>query len=59
MFADKTQDILQSHRHFVLNTQEWQQFTATLKTSPEPNAALQIAWHNYKAIGLDMELGDD
>ncbi|CAK0760192.1 DUF1778 domain-containing protein [Gammaproteobacteria bacterium] len=49
---DKARDILENHRHFVLNTREWQQFTATLETPLEPNEALKTAWNDYKDAGL-------
>jgi uncharacterized protein (DUF1778 family) len=49
---DKAREILQSHRHFRLNAEEWRRFTATLEHPPEPNAVLQAAWRDYERAGL-------
>lgn len=54
---DKARELLQSYRHFVLNAEEWQQFTATLENPPEPNEALQTAWRDY--IGISPYLDDE
>ncbi len=50
---DKARDILQSHRHFILNAEEWRQFTDALDNPPEPNEALQKAWRDYEDAGLE------
>ena len=50
---DKARDILQNHQHFILNAEEWRQFTATLENPPEPSDVLQSAWRDYE----DAELG--
>jgi len=50
---DKARDILESHQHFVLNAEEWRQFTATLENPPEPSPALQVAWRDHEASGLE------
>ena len=47
---DKAREILQSHQHFVLNAEEWQRFTTMLDNPPEPNAALQAAWRDYRNV---------
>jgi len=43
---DKAREVLQSHRHFILNAEEWRQFTATLDDPPESNDALRTAWRD-------------
>ena len=50
---DKARDILQNHRHFMLNAEEWRQFTETLENPPEPTEALQNAWRDYEDAGLE------
>lgn len=50
---DKAREILQSHRHFTLNAEEWQRFSATLEQPPQPNATLQAAWRDYENSGLE------
>ena len=50
---DKARDILQNHRHFMLNADEWRQFTDTLENPPEPNEAMQNAWRDYEDAGLE------
>lgn len=50
---DKARDILQNHRHFMLNAEEWRRFTDTLEHPPDPNAALQAAWRDYEDAGLE------
>lgn len=44
---DKARDILQNHQHFILNAEEWRQFSATLENPPEPNDTLKAAWRDY------------
>lgn len=49
---DKAREIIRSHQHFMLNAEEWQRFTSSLEQPPEPNEALQSAWHDYRDAGL-------
>lgn len=50
---DKAREILQSHQHFMLSTEEWHQFTGALENPPEPNDALKAAWRDYREAGLE------
>lgn len=49
---DKARDILESHQHFLLNAEEWRQFTATLENPPDPSDDLQAAWRDFESAGL-------
>jgi uncharacterized protein (DUF1778 family) len=50
---DKAREILEAHRHFMLSTEEWQQFTHTLENPPEPTDVLKAAWRDYEDAGLE------
>ncbi|WP_242445742.1 DUF1778 domain-containing protein [Chromatium okenii] len=43
---DRARDILQTHQHFVLTTEEWRDFMRSLDDPPPPTAALRQAWRN-------------
>lgn len=50
---DKAREIMESHRHLVLSTEEWQRFVALLDEPPEPNENLKLAWREYKNSGAE------
>ena len=49
---DKAREIMNTHKTFMLNNDEWNELMKVLEQPTEPNEALQRAAKNYRDSGM-------